>query len=373
MTSRPPPPRPTSAPPGRLSSTTPPRALPRPASRPSIPAFPIPADFDIVVAARRVLEGALSVVPGDFVVVVVDRARAELGVVLVDVTRILGARAVMFVLEELGTRPVRSVPPELASALVDAQASILLTSIEESELGFRRELAAIVRDRKLRHAHMVGVSRRSMIAGLSVDPARILNATRAVRTRMRADSTLHLRSPAGSDLTVKLDPACRWIEQVGVIRPGRWENVPSGELLTSPADVRGVFVADGSVGGDFGASAGLLASKPIRVEIEGGVCRAVKCVDRTLQREVEQFLRRDPNGDRVGTIILGTNVGLRDPLGDAIADQNLPGLHLSFGATFPDETGARWTARTQLPMTASAADVDLDGVALLRAGRYLVN
>ena len=146
------------------------------------------------MAARRVLEGALSVVPGDSVVIVVDRARAELGVVLVDVARVVGARAEMFVLEELSPRPVRSVPTELAIALAEAQASVLLTSIEESEIAFRRELAAIVRERKLRHAHMVGVSRRSMVAGLSVDPARILNATRAVRTRMPSVSSCNRTS-----------------------------------------------------------------------------------------------------------------------------------------------------------------------------------
>jgi aminopeptidase len=371
VTSRPPP-RP-SAPIGRLASSVPPRPSSRPPSRPSIPSFPLLNDFEIVVAARRVLEEALSVVRGDIVVVIVDRARADLGAILADVTHMIGARAKRVVLEELGPRPLKGMPYEIATALDEAQASILLISVEENEIAFRREMLAIVGARKLRHAHMVGVSRRSMIAGLSVDPARIFSTTRAVRMRLRADSIFHLRTSAGSDLTVRLDPACRWTEHVGVIRPGRWENLPSGALVTVPADVRGVFVADGSIGGDFGTAAGLLSCKPVRVEIDSGLCRVVKCVDRSLQRSVEQFLRRDPSGDRVGTVILGTNVGLRDPLGDALADQNLPGLHISFGAAFPDETGSHWTARTQLPMTAAAADVDLDGVALVRAGRYLVS
>jgi hypothetical protein len=63
---------------------------------------------------------------------------------------------------------------------------------------------------------------------------------------------------------------------------------------------------------------------------------------------------------------------MREATGEIVSDQNLPGLHIGFGATFPELTGAAWDATTQLPMTATGADVDLDGAPLLRQGRYLV-
>ena len=37
-----------------------------------------------------------------------------------------------------------------------------------------------------------------------------------------------------------------------------------------------------------------------------------------------------------------------------------------------DQTGAGWDAPTQLLMTGTQADVDLDGAPLLRHGRYMV-
>jgi hypothetical protein len=40
--------------------------------------------------------------------------------------------------------------------------------------------------------------------------------------------------------------------------------------------------------------------------------------------------------------------------------------------TFHEQTGAGWTSRVQLAMTAGGLDVDLDGGPLLRSGRYLV-
>jgi leucyl aminopeptidase (aminopeptidase T) len=165
----------------------------------------------------------------------------------------------------------------------------------------------------------------------------------------------------------------RWSEHVGVIRPGRWENLPSGKLTTCPALVRGVFVADASVGGQFGQALGLLERTPVRIEIDGSMCRSVRCADRAVQREVESFLQREHNLTRIGGISLGTNVGILSPTGEIIADQNLPGLHLVFGSAAAEQTGATWTTRAQLPVTCGGADVDLDGAPLLRAGRYMVN
>jgi aminopeptidase len=98
----------------------------------------------------------------------------------------------------------------------------------------------------------------------------------------------------------------------------------------------------------------------------------VTCSDRALQREIESYLQREHNLTRVGSISLGTNVGILEPTGELIADQNLPGLHLSFGSTVPEQTGAKWTTRAQLPMTGAESDVDLDGMPLLRSGRYMV-
>jgi leucyl aminopeptidase (aminopeptidase T) len=329
-------------------------------------------DFDLSNAARRVIESALGVVPGERVVLVLDRPRRDVGGALLEVARTIGGEPVVHEMEGYGERPIRQLPDPLRSALARAQASVCLIGFDDGEVAMRLELLDHVRASGLRHAHMVGITRRSMIAGFSVDHARILDATRAVRTRLRADSVLRLRTSAGSDLEVRLEPSSRWSEHVGVIRPARWENLPSGKLTTCPASVRGVFVADASVGGRFGEEAGLLDRTPVKVEIDGGFCRRVTCVDRALQREIEAFLAREHNLTRVGAISLGTNVGILAPTGELIADQNLPGLHVTFGSSVPEQTGATWSTRAQLPMTCASADVDLDGMPLLRSGRYMV-
>jgi leucyl aminopeptidase (aminopeptidase T) len=367
--SKPPPPLGSSKPPPARTSTRPP-----PGPRYSSSSIKIPViNYDLVNAGRRVIETSLSVVPGDTVCVVVDRSRRELGDVLFEVTRSLGATASLILLEELGARPLRRVPDRLREELSRAQASVLLSGFEDGEHAMRVELLSLVKTYGLRHGHMVGITARSMIPGFSVDPARILDATRAVRTRLRPSSVFRVRSGAGTELEVKLDPRHRWIENLGVVRPGRWENLPSGKLTTSPAEVRGIFVADASVGEHFGAAAGLLMRAPVRVEIEASVCRAVRCPDRGLQREIELHLKKEHNGDRVGCITVGTNVGLLQATGEAICDLNLPGLHIAFGTTLPDQTGAAWSSRQQLALAGGGSDIDLDGAPLLRSGRYLIS
>lgn len=329
-------------------------------------------DFDLAQAARRVVEGSLGVVAGDLVVVVVDTAREPLGAALKEAVLAVGGQPEIVVLEQLGKRPLRTVPAPLTALLGRAQASVMLVSFEQGEWEMRREYVKAVVQLRLRHAHMIGLGRKALLTGFSVDPQRVLDATRAVRMRLRPDSVIRVRSTLGTDLEVKIDPRNRWQERVGIIRPGRWENLPSGELFTCPADVNGVYVADASIGGAVGAAAGIVSRNPVRLEIKGGVFRAMQCQDRALASGLESALRAERNGDRVGMVVLGTNVGIREATGEVICDQNLPGVHIGFGATFPEQTGATWDSPSQLSFTACGGDVDLDGAPLLRSGRYLV-
>ncbi len=328
-------------------------------------------DFDLVNAARRILEGSLSVVPGERVLILVDRERAPLVPPLQEVATLIGAKSEVIVLEDTGTRPLPELPKVIDEKLHEVQATILLAAFVEGEHPMRLALIERVRELGLRHAHMIGVGRRAMLAGFAVDPARILDTTRAVRVRMRPSSVLRSRSAAGTDLTVELEPNHRWVEHVGVIRAGRWENLPTGELMTSPKSVRGVFVCDASLSGTIGAG-GLLTRTPLRLEIEDTVVKSFSCSDSNLQRGVESFLGNDRFARRVGTIILGTNVGLLEAIGETVCDQNLPGLHISLGSTYADATGAPFTTSLYISLTQTGADVDLDGMPLLRAGRYMV-
>jgi aminopeptidase len=360
----------------RIPSTRPSAIPRRPSLRPTAPSIPpaalLPTDIDLANAARRIVERSLNVVRGDVVVLLTDRDHRELAHALEQVVASLEATGIVYELGDHEILPLRSVPQNILESLRGAQASVYIAGVETAEQSFRRELVDLVSRYKLRHGHMLGVTRRAMLTGFTVDPVRILDATRALRMRLRPDSRAVVRSRAGTNLTVQFASRYRWVEQTGTIRPGRWENLPAGELATVPERVDGVFVADAALACARVLTNVPLQGTPIQFTIENSLVTNVACSDNNLRSEVENALRDDRHGNRVGTVIFGTNIGISDPTGELVCDQSMPGLHLSFGKTYASETGAEWDSNAQVVAAQAYADIDLDGTALLRAGRYLV-
>lgn len=332
---------------------------------------PIP-DYSLLGAARRVVEGALGLVPGEQVVIVVDEARAELAHALEEAARLLGARAMVFTLDDYGVRPLAQLPKDVLEALEVSQASVFLASGETAEMRMRGELIRAATRLNLRHAHMIGVSREVLAAGLAVDPQRIAGAALALKARIRGSSVIRAKSPAGTDIEVRCHPRFRWMEHSGRIRPGKWENLPSGQLLSASPDVNGTFVANASIHGIAGFDDNTVMRSPLELKIENGRVRGVSSTATALTRAVEMFLRSGRNLDRVGHFAFGTNIGLVEPMGMHIADQNLPGLHIVLGMTYPELTGADWDAEGQLNLSGKHADIDIDGEPIMRSGRYVM-
>ncbi len=328
-------------------------------------------DFSLVEAAKRVIDGALGVVPGETVLIVHDRSRSDLGNALLDAVSERNALGSVVLLEDVADRPHVALHPTIQSGLASCQASVFIAGFEPGESEMRRDLLSWVQRMRLRHAHMVGVTKRTMLQGMTTDPRRIAQVAAMVRARTRSTSVFSVRGPDGASLQVRCDPAHVWLEHSGVIRPGRWENLPTGEIVTAPGDVHGIFVCNASVSDAFGARAGLLRDAPLILEIDHGVVRSVRGGNDSLAREVAGWMRGARNLDRVGLFSLGTNVGITEAIGEVLCDQVMPGLHLALGSTLAEQTRASWDARAQLVLTSSGMDVDLDGIPLIRSGRYL--
>lgn len=333
---------------------------------------PASVDYDLIAAARRVIEGALAAVPGERLVIVADTERAALAAALEEAARWAEVKSESLSLDAFGPRPLAALPAPIHAALTRAQASVFIARSDAAEMALRRSLVETVARHGLRHAHMLGVTARVMIAGLAVDPHRIADTARALRARLQPTSSVRVRSAAGTDLELQCSPACRWVENSGIIRPGRWLNLPAGELLTVPAKVEGTYVSDASITRLSRLESELVGATPLELRISGGRVTGVGCQSSTLARGVESFLRGGLHHDRVGLMSFGTNIGLSEPTGSLIADQTLPGMHLSLGMTVSELTGADWDAAGQLVLTAGRADIDVDGTPVMRAGRYLL-
>lgn len=329
-------------------------------------------DPALAVAAKRTIEGALGVTGGERVVLVGDRDHAEALGALEEAARAAGAEPVPFVLEELAPRPHKWLHPRIAKELAEAKASVLLVSFHPHELAMRTELVDRAAAHLLRHAHMVGVERESMVAGLSVEPHRLEEQVNALRARIGPSSEISVKSVAGTDLVIRLAPWCRWLVYGGVVRPGSKDNLPSGEMVTSPEDIEGVYVADGTLGDADGALARSLRETPIVLRIRKGRVEHVECEgDAALADRVSRAIAAFPNLDRVGLVGFGLNAGIKRPLGNVFTDQKVPGVHISLGETFPARTGALWTAASWIAFTTASCDASIDQRPVLQGGRFV--
>jgi leucyl aminopeptidase (aminopeptidase T) len=208
--------------------------------------------------------------------------------------------------------------------------------------------------------------------GFAVDPRRIELLAEALRGRIGPASEIRVRSAGGTDLTVRCHPKRRWIEHTGVIRRGMKENLPAGVMETCPGEVEGVFVADGSLGDGNGDLHAVLSEHPMRLHISGGTVSRFECGNEALLTDVTNLAQKSAYLDRVGLVGFGINTGMTSLAGDIFTDQKTPGFHLSLGMTFPPLTGATWSATNWIAFTGLGADVQIDGVDVLKSGTWVI-
>lgn len=319
------------------------------------------ADLDL--AARGVIEGALGVRAAEHVVVIGDASSVRMADALARAVGLRGAVPVSVWLDE--GRPSPTLPAQAREALLDARASVFVASAEQAELPMRQELLAMVKARRMRHAHMPSISHLAFARGLRVDYDVVAGHGMRLMGRLARASEIVARSERGTELRVRMPERARWLPQLGQLEPGRWGNLPAGAIYAAPASVDGTFVADAALAPDLEAPAGtevnlmIVQSYVVQVEVPGLP---------ELERELRCRLSSGPNAERIGLIAIGVNYGIGEATGEALVDQNLPGLHLAVGDPAADVMGGGWRAPTSLPFCQARSTVLLDGEAIVRRG-----
>jgi leucyl aminopeptidase (aminopeptidase T) len=224
----------------------------------------------------------------------------------------------------------------------------------------------------MRHAHMVAISHRIMVEGMRADFDLVDAISRRVLERATKVRVLTATSPAGSDLTATFDPEIKWLKTSGLISESKWGNLPGGEVLTAPARVDGVYVADGVVGEFLCARYGDLAGNPLRITIANSRIVEVVCARRDLIDDFLAYTSTDENSNRVGELAIGTNIAVSQVIGNILQDEKLPTLHLAFGHPYAEHTGARWSSTTHIDVVGRAFDVAFDGELVMQGGEFRI-
>ena len=327
---------------------------------------------DLVPGARNAVRTCLRIQPGERVTLVTDLETEEVAASLAGQAREAGADLDVHVMEDYGSRPMLELPVPIAESLEGADVSIYAGQPKAGELAFRRALTRIVDRRQIRHAHMVAISRRIMCEAMRADFDEVDAISRRVLGQAEKTSKIVARSRAGSHLEATFDPEIRWLKTSGIISRQKWGNLPGGEVLTAPARVDGVYVADGVVGDYLCARYGDLERTPLSVTIEDSRIADIRCANRDLAEDFRAYTSTDENSDRVGEFAIGTNIAVAHVIGNILQDEKLPTLHIAFGHPYAEHTGANWSSTTHIDIVGRHFDIWFDGGQVMADGKFLI-
>ncbi|HYB04609.1 MAG TPA: hypothetical protein VED17_09105, partial [Nitrososphaerales archaeon] len=120
--------------------------------------------------ARNAVEICMGLHPGERVVIVSDRPEIEVGAALRrSAEKVTGpANVKLFVLEDLITRPITTLPAAIADAVPNANVTFWATQSLPGELTVRRQFTTLAR-KYARHGHMPNVTPILMEQGMCSD------------------------------------------------------------------------------------------------------------------------------------------------------------------------------------------------------------
>ena len=332
----------------------------------------VPVDAELVPGARNAVQVCLRVKPNEKVTVITDEATKDIAAAIVHELEAVGSPYQAWVLEELARRPLSDLPREIVEDLETSQVSIFAVQAQTNELKSRMQMTDVVNRRKIRHAHMVNINRQIMLEGMRADFLKVDRISAKVIELVTRAKRITARTAAGTDLTADLNPNYRWLKTSGLISPDKWGNLPGGEVFTTPGEVNGTFVVDGVVGDYLCAKYGDLKGNPLTIRIRGNRLTEAHSSNRDLEDDFWQYTHTDENSDRVGEFAIGTNIELKDVIGQILQDEKYPGVHIAFGNPYGAHTGAEWYSSTHIDVVGRKFDIWVDEQQIMRSGQFLI-
>jgi leucyl aminopeptidase (aminopeptidase T) len=332
-----------------------------------------PFDPELSPGARNAVRVCLRVQPSEKVTIITDETTKEIAASVAHELETVGAPYRAWVLEDLAPRPLVDLPQEIVDDLETSQVSIFAVQAQTNELRSRMQMTDVVNRRKIRHAHMVNINRQIMLEGMRADFLRVDRISVKVVEMVRRAKQVRAKTAAGTDLVADLNPNYRWVKTSGIISPDKWGNLPGGEVFTTPGEVNGTFVIDGVVGDWLCAKFGSLRDNPLTIRVKGNRVVEAHSANHDLENDFWSYTHTDENSDRVGEFAIGTNIELKDVIGQILQDEKYPGVHIAFGNPYGAHTGAEWYSGTHIDVVGRKFDIWVDSEQIMRDGKFLLD
>ncbi|HEY2017591.1 MAG TPA: aminopeptidase [Bryobacteraceae bacterium] len=333
----------------------------------------LPFDPAFSQGARNAISSCLRIQPDEKVTLITDRACSEIAASFASELEQWNLRYQAWILEDLAPRPLTDMPEAILNDMESSDVSIFAVKAQPNELRTRMQMTDVVNRRKMRHAHMVNIDRRIMLEGMRADFDEVDRISTQVWQMASAAREIRATNPAGTDIVGHFSPQLKWLKTSGIISPHKWGNLPGGETFTTPEAVEGTFVIDGVVGDYLCEKYGDLRDTPLTIRIEGSRLREAHSANQELEDEFWRYCHTDENSDRVGEFAIGTNIGVRDVIGNILQDEKIPGIHIAFGNPYGAHTGADWYSSTHIDVVGRKFDIWIDGRQIMHGGAFLLD
>ncbi len=334
--------------------------------------YEVAAAPELAPGARNAIHTCLCLAPHERITLITDREALEIAAALAQEVETVGSPYRLMVLEDYAPRPLATMPAPVLAELERSQVSVYAAAALPGELPARIAMTEVINRRRIRHGHMVNIDRRIMTEGMRADFAEVDALSTRLMVKVRPARAIRVTSPGGTDLVATFVPHLAWIKTSGIISPDKWGNLPGGEIFTCPAGVEGRFVVDGVVGDYLCRKYGDLRATPLVIDVAAARIRGLACAEPDLLAEFRAYTSTDANSDRVGEFAIGTNVAVRDVVGNILQDEKIPSVHIAFGHPYAEHTGADWASTTHIDCVAREASVWVDGEQVMERGRFLI-
>lgn len=330
----------------------------------------------VVNGAKQAVEICTAVEQGEDVVIVQDDSSREMARFLSNQVEALGANLTVVNIGEFGKRPLNTEQgAQLVRQVSGADVAFVCTSYYHGEFAsFLKPVTDLTDREQLRLALMfdLGLDIRMMTQGMNADYAIIKEFTYKVLSVLEGARHVRVTNRRGTDFIADL--GYNWVPYDGFPIPGKWVNLPDGEILTAPRNVNGKIVIDGVVEEFDNPKFGLLKDNPIEMEVVNGrvVLESVNCINEELRRFVCRNLVIDENANRIGEWAIGTNIFLTELIGNLTQDEKFPSIHIAWGDPYGGKTGADWTSIQHMDAVMLDTTVDVDGQRIMENGKYLL-
>jgi leucyl aminopeptidase (aminopeptidase T) len=90
-------------------------------------------------------------------------------------------------------------------------------------------MTAVVNKHRIRHGHMVNITREIMLQGMRANFLEVDALSQRLVEIARMTSRVTCRTPRGTDYVAELSPKLNWLKTGGIITRDKWGNLPAAK------------------------------------------------------------------------------------------------------------------------------------------------